>query len=134
MKNYQRPDALTNIADAERIFADLLQGLADMQPGFPLAQLKTFVDQEFAQIKHVLHGISLLGQCPDGVNASLICRGEKLSIAIMAALLEARGHKVSVINPVENCWLSATTLNPLSILLNPLAVSPPAKSRQTTWC
>lgn len=72
-----------------------------MQPGFPLAQLKTFVDQEFAQIKHVLHGISLLGQCPDGVNASLICRGEKLSIAIMAALLEARGHKVSVINPVE---------------------------------
>lgn len=30
-----------------------------------------------------------------------ICRGEKLSIAIMAGLLEARGHKVSVINPVE---------------------------------
>ncbi|MFQ9623716.1 MAG: bifunctional aspartate kinase/homoserine dehydrogenase I, partial [Enterobacteriaceae bacterium] len=54
-----------------------------------------------AQIKHVLHGISLLGQCPDSVNAALICRGEKLSIAVMAGLLEARGHKVSVINPVE---------------------------------
>ncbi|STS88218.1 bifunctional aspartokinase I/homoserine dehydrogenase I [Klebsiella variicola] len=40
-------------------------------------------------------------KCPDGVNAALICRGEKLSIAIMAGLLEARGHKVSVINPVE---------------------------------
>jgi aspartokinase/homoserine dehydrogenase 1 len=63
--------------------------------------LKAFVEQEFAQIKHVLHGISLLGQCPDSVNAALICRGEKLSIAIMAGLLEARGHKVSVINPVE---------------------------------
>ena len=94
-------DALTNIADAERIFAELLQGLADAQPGFPLAQLKAFVEQEFAQIKHVLHGISLLGQCPDSVNASLICRGEKLSIAIMAGLLEARGHNVTVINPVE---------------------------------
>ncbi len=35
------------------------------------------VEQEFAQIKHVLHGISLLGQCPDSINAALICRGEK---------------------------------------------------------
>ena len=80
-------DALPNIADAERIFAELLQGLADAQPAFPLAQLKAFVEQEFAQIKHVLHGISLLGQCPDSVNAALICRGEKLSIAIMAGVL-----------------------------------------------
>ncbi len=63
-------DALPNIADAERIFAELLQGLADAQPAFPLAQLKAFVEQEFAQIKHVLHGISLLGQCPDSVNAA----------------------------------------------------------------
>ncbi|MDU1085268.1 MAG: bifunctional aspartate kinase/homoserine dehydrogenase I, partial [Leclercia adecarboxylata] len=77
------------------------QGLADAQPGFPHAQLKAFVEQEFAQIKHVLHGISLLGQCPDSINAALICRGEKLSIAIMAGLLEARGHNVTVIDPVE---------------------------------
>ena len=32
-------DALPNISDAERIFAELLQGLAEAQPGFPLAQL-----------------------------------------------------------------------------------------------
>ena len=86
-KTISGQDALPNISDAERIFSELLQGLADAQPGFPLAQLKTFVEQEFAQIKHVLHGISLLGQCPDSINAALICRGEKLSIAIMAGLL-----------------------------------------------
>lgn len=94
-------DALPNISDAERIFDELLQGLAKAQPDFPHARMKAFVDQEFAQIKHMLHGISLLGQCPDSVNAALICRGEKMSIAIMAALLEARGHSVTVINPVE---------------------------------
>lgn len=38
-------DALPNISDAERIFAELLTGLTAAQPGFPLAQLKTFVDQ-----------------------------------------------------------------------------------------
>lgn len=94
-------DALPNISDAERIFSELLSGLAAVQPGFPHAKLKAYVDQEFAQLKHVLHGISLLGQCPDGINAAIICRGEKLSIAIMAALLEARGHNVTVIDPVE---------------------------------
>ncbi|EDP8594382.1 bifunctional aspartate kinase/homoserine dehydrogenase I, partial [Salmonella bongori] len=91
-------DALPNISDAERIFADLLTGLADAQPGFPHSQLKSVVEHEFAQIKHVLHGISLLGQCPDSINAALICRGEKMSIAIMAGLLEARGHRVTVID------------------------------------
>ncbi|MFW0699512.1 bifunctional aspartate kinase/homoserine dehydrogenase I [Pantoea sp. R13S299] len=100
-KTISGQDALPNISDAERIFSELLQGLADAQPGFDFDRLKTRVDLEFAQLKQVLHGISLLGQCPDSVNAAIICRGEKLSIAIMEALLQARGHEVSVIDPVE---------------------------------
>ncbi|ADU67933.1 bifunctional aspartate kinase/homoserine dehydrogenase I [Pantoea sp. At-9b] len=100
-KTISGQDALPNISDAERIFAELLQGLAEAQPGFDYDGLKTRVDLEFAQLKQVLHGISLLGQCPDAVNAAIICRGEKLSIAIMEALLQARGHKVTVIDPVE---------------------------------
>jgi len=100
-KTISGQDALPNISDAERIFSELLQGLADAQPGFEYDRLKTRVDLEFAQLKQVLHGISLLGQCPDSVNAAIICRGEKLSIAIMEALLQARGHEVSVIDPVE---------------------------------
>ncbi|AIR60718.1 MULTISPECIES: bifunctional aspartate kinase/homoserine dehydrogenase I [Cedecea] len=94
-------DAVPNISDAERIFAELLNGLAEAQPGFPLAELKGLVNQEFAQLKHVLHGISLLGQCPDSINAAIICRGEKLSIAIMSGVLQARGYQVTVIDPVE---------------------------------
>lgn len=100
-KTISGQDALPNISDAERIFSELLQGLAESQPGFEYERLKTRVDLEFAQLKQVLHGISLLGQCPDSVNAAIICRGEKLSIAIMEALLQARGHEVSVIDPVE---------------------------------
>jgi len=100
-KTISGQDALPNISDAERIFSELLQGLTDAQPGFESDRLKTRVDLEFAQLKQVLHGISLLGQCPDSVNAAIICRGEKLSIAIMEALLQARGHEVSVIDPVE---------------------------------
>ena len=94
-------EILPNISDAEAIFTDLLAGLQQAQLGFDAGRLKQVVDAEFAQIKQVLHGISLLGQCPDSVNAAMICRGEKLSIAIMAELLKARGYGVTVINPVE---------------------------------
>ncbi len=100
-KTISSQDALPNLSDAERIFDELLQGLAAAQLGFDYDGLKTRVDLEFAQLKQVLHGISLLGQCPDSVNAAIICRGEKLSIAIMEALLLARSHGVTVIDPVE---------------------------------
>ncbi|MGV3345848.1 bifunctional aspartate kinase/homoserine dehydrogenase I [Enterobacteriaceae bacterium LUAb1] len=100
-KAIEGEDIQPNISEAERIFAGLLQGLADEQPRFDWAGLNKIIAQEFAQLRQVLHGIRLLGQCPDSVNAGIICRGEKLSIAIMEALLQARGYQVCVINPVE---------------------------------
>lgn len=95
-------DATSHLSDAEKIFADLLDGLVQRQPGIDYDALKYIVDYEFQQIKQVLHGISLLGQCPDSVNAAFICRGEKLSIAIMQAVFQARGYTVTVIDPVKS--------------------------------
>ncbi|MBT9432437.1 bifunctional aspartate kinase/homoserine dehydrogenase I [Candidatus Sodalis endolongispinus] len=93
-------DIQPSILDAEQIFSRLLDGLAAAQPGFDHAALRSAVEQEFAQLKQLLHGISLLNYCPDSVNAAIICRGEKLSIALMEALLRARGFGVTVIDPV----------------------------------
>ncbi|EEG84784.1 amino acid kinase family [Proteus penneri ATCC 35198] len=101
-KTAEGEDPLTQVREAEQIFANLLQGLREKQPGFDYERLKDKVEREFAEIKHILHGISLLGQCPDSINAAMICRGEKLSIAIMGAVLQARGYNVSVIDPVKN--------------------------------
>ncbi|ANI30865.1 aspartate kinase [Yersinia entomophaga] len=94
-------DISPTMSDAEAIFADLLRGLSEAQPGFAYDRLKALVSHEFAQLKQVLHGISLLGQCPDSINAAIICRGEKLSIAMMEAVFQAKGYPVTVINPVE---------------------------------
>ncbi|CDG22462.1 Bifunctional aspartokinase/homoserine dehydrogenase 1 [Includes: Aspartokinase; Homoserine dehydrogenase] [Xenorhabdus poinarii G6] len=95
-------DIVSNMSDATQIFADLLSGLKARQPGFDYERLKGLVERELASLKQTLHGIALLKQCPDSINASLICRGEKLSIAIMEAVLQARGHKVTVIDPVQH--------------------------------
>ncbi|WJW81469.1 bifunctional aspartate kinase/homoserine dehydrogenase I [Moellerella wisconsensis] len=101
-KTVEGKDVITHVNDAEQIFDTLLTGLRDKQTGFDYERLKKLTENEFAQIKQVLHGISLLGQCPDSINAAIICRGEKLSIAIMESVLTARGHKVTVIDPVKS--------------------------------
>ncbi|OCG25121.1 bifunctional aspartate kinase/homoserine dehydrogenase I [Gilliamella sp. HK2] len=93
-------DIQNNICDAEKIFANLLEGIAKAQPNFAYEQMKRFALDELNNVKQLLKGIALLGQCPDSINASIICRGEKLSIAIMEELLKAKGHLVTVINPV----------------------------------
>jgi bifunctional aspartokinase / homoserine dehydrogenase 1 len=93
-------DIQNNICDAEKIFANLLEGIAKAQPNFAYEQMKRFALDELNNVKQLLKGIALLGQCPDSINASIICHGEKLSIAIMEELLKAKGHLVTVINPV----------------------------------
>ncbi len=100
-KTISGQDIMPNVNDAEHIFLELLRGLDKVQPGFEFERLRVMAEQELSQLKQVLHGISLLGQCPDSINASIICRGEKLSIAIMESVMKARGYGVTVINPVE---------------------------------
>ncbi|CDL87658.1 bifunctional aspartate kinase/homoserine dehydrogenase I [Xenorhabdus cabanillasii] len=95
-------DIVSNMSDTTQIFTDLLSGLKEHQPNFDYGHLKGVMERELANLKQILHGISLLKQCPDSINAALICCGEKLSIAIMSAVLQARGHKVFVIDPVKN--------------------------------
>ena len=106
-------DIKNNIYDAEKIFADLLAGLAKEQPNFAYEEMKRFALNELNHIKQLLEGIRLLGQCPDSINASIICRGEKLSITIMQELLKAKGHTITVIDPVamliaEGSYLEST--------------------------
>lgn len=89
------------LQQAESIFFDLLQGLNAAHPSLPYDPLKKMLQAEWTQIQQKLDGIALLGLCPDSVKASIICLGEKLSIAIMAAIFQAKEASITVINPVE---------------------------------
>ena len=93
-------DIQLHINEAEVILTLLLSGLVQAQPGIHYPALRTLINQEFANLKELLHCIALLKNCPDSVNAAIICSGEKLSIALMESLLTARGFYVTVINPV----------------------------------
>ncbi|MFQ1050417.1 bifunctional aspartate kinase/homoserine dehydrogenase I [Avibacterium paragallinarum] len=91
----------TDFNQALEIFYTIINGLYAENENFDLAGCKAVIDAEFAQIAELLAEIRAKGVLDDVVKATIDCRGEKLSIAMMKAWFEARGYQVTVINPVE---------------------------------
>ncbi|SIQ64189.1 aspartate kinase [Aeromonas sp. RU39B] len=94
-------DGQATLADIRAIFERVLAGLKAAFPALDDAKLKARLDSELATVERLMRGISLLGQCPDNVQARILSRGENLSIAFMTALLEARGIKTGFISPEQ---------------------------------
>lgn len=81
----------------EALFSDIKERLNHLNgQGFEY-QVKT----SMSQLRQFVHGINLLGMCPDHVNARIISKGERISIQLMKAVLEAKGYSVNLIDPVQ---------------------------------
>ncbi|MFD2179915.1 bifunctional aspartate kinase/homoserine dehydrogenase I [Veronia pacifica] len=93
--------AAEEVANIEAIFTGLFEGLKKMEPSLDTAPLYNKLSSTLGQLQKYISGISLLGLCPDNVYARIISKGERLSIATMSALLEARGRDTFVIDPVH---------------------------------
>lgn len=94
-------DASETLVQIEGIFTRLIAGLKSKYPALDDSKLKARMDVEFAGVRRQMQGITLLGQCPDNIQAQILSRGEALSIACMQELLSVRGHEVVLIDPVK---------------------------------
>lgn len=94
-------DALPDITNIEQTFTGIIQSLQSDYPSLIADRLQLLLHKEVGHLRQLLHGVSLLGQCPDNIQAQLLVKGERLSIAIMTDLLEARGQSTSQIEPVK---------------------------------
>lgn len=94
-------DTASHFTEALDIFYNIINGLKAKNDKFDLAGTKALIDAEFAQIKGLVEDIRQAGKVEDAVKATIDCRGEKLSIAMMKAWFEACGYEVTLINPVE---------------------------------
>lgn len=105
-------DITPHIKGANEIFSALISGLQEKQSDFAYEDVRQMIENEFIQIQQILQGISLLGlgQCPASLYAGLICRGEKMSITIMASILRARGYLITIIDPVKNFFAEGSYL------------------------
>ncbi|MCD9522042.1 bifunctional aspartate kinase/homoserine dehydrogenase I [Photobacterium carnosum] len=93
--------ATQQIAILETVFNDLFNGLKALEPAFDQPLLMAKLATTIEQLQQYVHGIRLLGLCPDNVYAKVISKGERLSIATMKSLLEAKGQAASLIDPIQ---------------------------------
>ncbi len=90
-----------NLAEATEIFHNIINGLYATNNNVKRDELLALVEAELTQIQEVAREAAQSKSLPDSVAATIHCRGEKLSIAMMQAWFEAKGYTVTRIDPVE---------------------------------
>ena len=99
-------EAELQIAELESSFQSLFNDIKLQLPEVDGTGYFNQVKTSLSQLRQFVHGINLLGMCPDNVNARIISKGERVSIQLMKAVLETKGQSASLIDPVK--YLLAT--------------------------
>lgn len=94
-------DVERQVLELEQSFQLLFNDIQTQLPHIDGAAYHTQVEQSMAQLRQFVHGIHLLGMCPDNVNARIISKGERISIQLMKAVIQAKGLAVNLIDPVQ---------------------------------
>ncbi len=94
-------EAELQINELEESFKTLFADIQAVLPNLEGAAFDNQVKTSLSQLRQFVHGINLLGMCPNNVNALIISKGERVSIQLMKAVLEAKGQKANFIDPVE---------------------------------
>lgn len=94
-------EAELQILELESAFVQLFSGISTALPQVDLKTLENKLKDSLSQLRQYVHGITLLGMCPDNVYAKIISKGERISIVTMKAVLEAKGQPASLIDPVK---------------------------------
>ncbi|MGI9916284.1 bifunctional aspartate kinase/homoserine dehydrogenase I [Vibrio owensii] len=94
-------EAELQINELEASFKALFGDIQTVLPNIDGAAFDNQVKTSLSQLRQFVHGINLLGMCPNNVNARIISKGERVSIQLMKAVLEAKGQPAHLIDPVE---------------------------------
>lgn len=87
--------------ETTEIFHNIINGLYATNNHFAKEALLALVEAELNQIQQVAAEAAQTKSLSDKIAATIHCRGEKLSIAMMQAWFEAKGYEVTRIDPVE---------------------------------
>ncbi|WP_039988083.1 bifunctional aspartate kinase/homoserine dehydrogenase I [Vibrio owensii] len=94
-------EAELQINELEASFKAQFGDIQAVLPNIDGAAFDNQVKTSLSQLRQFVHGINLLGMCPNNVNARIISKGERVSIQLMKAVLEAKGQPAHLIDPVE---------------------------------
>ncbi|MEF1227623.1 bifunctional aspartate kinase/homoserine dehydrogenase I [Vibrio fortis] len=94
-------EAESQIKEIESSFVALFSDIKALVPGVDGTAFQEQVETSLTQLRQFVNGIDLLGMCPNHVNARIISKGERISIQLMKAVLEAKGQPANLIDPVQ---------------------------------
>ncbi|MCL9773359.1 bifunctional aspartate kinase/homoserine dehydrogenase I [Vibrio methylphosphonaticus] len=98
------------ISELEASFKALFASIQSVLPNIQSTDFDNQVKTSLFQLHQFVHGIRLLGTCPDHVNARIISKGERISIQLMKAVLEAKGQAAALIDPVKYLYANGDYL------------------------
>ncbi len=94
-------EAEMQIEELKTSFEQLFCSIQQELPNIDGTAFQDVVTKSLSTLRQFVHGIGLLGMCPDNVNARIISKGERVSIQLMKAVLEAKGQPSHLLDPVE---------------------------------
>ena len=94
-------DAIPAVSNIENTFRTMISTLKSDYPALDESGVSALLDSELAELRQLLQGVTLLRQAPADIQARLLVKGERINIALMAALLEARGSQTNILDPIE---------------------------------
>ena len=84
-------DWQAGLARIEQRFAQLVEDSAPCMTAVEAAGVRQHASDSLQALSDYAKGIALLRHCPDSVQARMLGAGERFSVALMTALLQARG-------------------------------------------
>lgn len=116
-----------NINDEQKLQSDLghfktaISGIIDDLSASISNFNRQHCEQALTNCEHTLsrymHGANMLSYCPDHIRARIISTGERLSVAILDAVLESNGVKVSLLSPEDFLVTNEASLNAVADLV-----------------
>ncbi|WP_395344798.1 bifunctional aspartate kinase/homoserine dehydrogenase I [Ningiella sp. W23] len=104
------------LAKLNMTLTSIASELNDMLSTLQYSELSSFIDEKLAVLSQQLEGIKLLKTCPDSVTATILSTGEYVSVRIFSEILNAKGVKNILIDPVDYVQASGDYLDSVAQL------------------
>lgn len=108
---------VTDLGHFKRAITTIIEDLSASISNFNHQHCEQALTNYEHQLERFMQGATMLSYCPDHIRARIISTGERLSVAILDAVLQASGLQVSLISPEKFLYTNDSSLNAVADLV-----------------
>ncbi|MCP4991819.1 MAG: bifunctional aspartate kinase/homoserine dehydrogenase I [Colwellia sp.] len=108
---------VTDLGHFKRAITTIIEDLSASISNFNSQHCEQALTNYEHQLERFMQGATLLTFCPDHIRARIISTGERLSVAILDAVLQAYGLQVSLLAPEKFLFTNNSSLNAVADLV-----------------